>query len=387
MAGVVPTGFEKKTLAQLRAEVETEVKAQVDPQFLLTTDSVSGQVTQITISKIAELWDVAEAVYNGLHRDTATGAALDAAGALIGVPRAPAAASTVTLRFTGTPGTVVPVGVLVSAPSEPDIRWRTTEAGTVSGSGTVDVPAVANKVGVHRALAGTLTRFNTPIVNLTAVTNPADANVGRLAQTDAEYLLAQIELIAVLGAQSVPAIKANVLLVPGVSFVSIFENDTSGTVDGVPPHGIEVVVDGGATSAIAETIFAHHVFSTPLAGSVSHTVSDDDGNPHVVKFSRPTSLPVWIWVQLIDADRVLYPGDAAAKQIISDAVNASSVGEKLVQTKLYPIVYDIPGVRDVIIKTSVDGLEWLEEPIVPTLRQQIVTDVAHITISPFLPLG
>lgn len=380
MAGVTPTGFEKKLLSDLISEVETEVRAQVDAKFLLTSDSASGQITRTTLAKIAEVWEVAEGVYAALNRSTALDDALDAAGALIGVPRVGDAASTALERFSGVAGTVVPAGSIVSDPAVPGELWRTLAPATIAPGDTfIEIEVTCNSVGPIEAFAGRLSKLNTPIAGITGVTNPDDAEPGRLRQSNAEYLLAQDSAVAALGAESEPALRANLRLIPGVTFVSIFVNETSGVVDSIPAHGMEVVIDGGSAVTIAETIFAYKPGTTPLSGTSTQNVTDVDGNTVAVKYTRPDAILIDVYVTLSKVDRSKYPGDVIAKQAMANAVNALLPSEPLVFTELYVPAYGIAGVQKVSLKVDT-GSGQNENDVVPTRRQKVTTTPDRIHI-------
>jgi hypothetical protein len=88
MAGVTDAGFVRKLEAEVIDELVAEARATVDPAFDDSPDSVTGQITGIVGSKIAELWEVLDAVYGTLS-ENASGVALDRIGALTGSTRKP----------------------------------------------------------------------------------------------------------------------------------------------------------------------------------------------------------------------------------------------------------------------------------------------------------
>jgi hypothetical protein len=86
MAGVTPTGFDRKLEADCIAEIVAEARATVDPEFDDSPDSATGQIVNIVGSKWAESYEVLEATYNNFS-PSASGAGLDVIAALTGTTR------------------------------------------------------------------------------------------------------------------------------------------------------------------------------------------------------------------------------------------------------------------------------------------------------------
>src|SRR5688572_16080023 len=96
MAGLTSTGFERKTIEDIKAEIEDEERLNISPTINTSSASVIGQINGIISSKLAELWELAEEVYNSQYPDSANGAALDNVAAITGTVRQEATKSTVT---------------------------------------------------------------------------------------------------------------------------------------------------------------------------------------------------------------------------------------------------------------------------------------------------
>jgi hypothetical protein len=54
MAGVTSTGFERKTLTEILAELRVELRATIDPNLVLSTESPEGQLVGIVANALAE---------------------------------------------------------------------------------------------------------------------------------------------------------------------------------------------------------------------------------------------------------------------------------------------------------------------------------------------
>lgn len=136
MAGLTATGFESKTLDQIKAEMESALKAEFG---LINTnpDSVFGQMIIALAPSIEDLWERLVEVFYSQYPASADGFALDNVCALTGIYRLAAVKSTVPGALRGTEGTVVPEEKQVSVNSTGDI-FKTTVAREITIERTID---------------------------------------------------------------------------------------------------------------------------------------------------------------------------------------------------------------------------------------------------------
>lgn len=113
MAGLTAAGFEKKTLQQIKTEVEAEFRNTYGDDIDLSESSVAGQFIGIFSKKLANQWDIQEAVYNSFNPDNAENVSLDGGSALTGTVRLPALSTELYIMLEGAATTVVPLGHLV----------------------------------------------------------------------------------------------------------------------------------------------------------------------------------------------------------------------------------------------------------------------------------
>jgi uncharacterized phage protein gp47/JayE len=108
---VKETGFEKKTLEQIKEELEADYKAIYGDDVDLDPRGPLGQQIGITAKSLADLWDGAEEIYTARNPNEATGKSLDDISAETGVKRIDATPTTVNdVLLTGDEGTLVTAG-------------------------------------------------------------------------------------------------------------------------------------------------------------------------------------------------------------------------------------------------------------------------------------
>lgn len=127
--GVTPQGFVKKRLADIKTEIENEVRAVFGNQVNLTPQSVFSQFIGILSDRESALWELAEDTYNSQYPDTAEGVALDNIASISGVIRLAAQQSRVRdVHLFGDAGTLIPAGTVFSVLGSPTARFATLTA-------------------------------------------------------------------------------------------------------------------------------------------------------------------------------------------------------------------------------------------------------------------
>lgn len=96
--GLLPEGFVPKTVQDILNEIQADQRQAFGPSIDTTADSVLGILNGIIADRLAELWEVGQALAAGLNPDFASGAQLDAIAALTGLTRLPSSPSLATLR-------------------------------------------------------------------------------------------------------------------------------------------------------------------------------------------------------------------------------------------------------------------------------------------------
>lgn len=220
-------------------------------------------------------------VYNSFSPTTAQTAALSSNVKINGITRKIATNSTADLLLTGTAGTTITNG---SARDKNGIIWNFPASVTIGVDGTMLVTATCASSGAVAATAGTITTINTPTRGWTSVTNPAAATVGAPVETDAELRIRQGQSVAIPSITPFEGVDGAIANIAGVTRHKLYENDTGKTDgNGLPPHSISAIVDGGDVTEIADHP-GNKGQGVRTRGKTSVTVPDKYGNPHIISF-------------------------------------------------------------------------------------------------------
>ncbi|MDU7758011.1 MAG: baseplate J/gp47 family protein [Enterobacter asburiae] len=299
----------------------------------LEPDSKDGQMVALVALAIHDANNTAISVYNCFSPATGYGAALTSNVKINGIARRGATNSTVDLILTGTAGTSITNGTVKDANN---VIWRLPASVTIGVGGTVTVTATCSNSGAVAALAGTITTINTPTRGWASVTNPAAATVGAPAETDAELRIRQGQSVALPSLTPFEGVDGAIANVAGVTRHKLYENDT-GTTDsnGLPPHSISAIVDGGDVTEIAQTIRGNKGQGTATYGTTSVTVPDTYGNPHVISFSRSTDVPIFGHITLKAFTGYTSQIGVQIQQAVADYINGLTIGDDVLLSRIY----------------------------------------------------
>lgn len=441
MAGLDLTGLTIKSESEIVDELEAAFRAAFGANLPLGADTIFGQIVAIVAEREAILWELLEVISSSQNPDSAVDALLEALAALTGTERLPAIGSNATLTLTGTPTTVVAIasqakiattGEIFGTDAEATIAtlpawtdttvyavgsrvfngtntYECTIAGTSAGSGgpvlevvaevdgtvtwqfmgdgtgAVDVASTAIVTGPTIALARTITDIETPVAGWDSVINLLDAVTGRNIETDEDLRARRETDLARAGKGTPDAIRTDVLAVDGVTSVTVFPNVTDVTdPDGVPPHAVEVVVEGGLDQDIFDALGDTVCAGILQHGSTTGTWADDEGASQPAAFSRPTVIPIWIEVTLIK-DPDVYPatGDTLVETAIVEAANR--VGLDAVSSRLSGEVSSgnnkVTGILDLtILNLGLASSPTTEGTVLITSRELADYDTTRILV-------
>jgi uncharacterized phage protein gp47/JayE len=411
MAGLTSDGFEILTYQDAVTKVSTNVNNALGASVDTSAGAALGILIRIFCSCIADLWQLGQACYNALDRDSAVGVQLDNLAALTGSYRPAATASSVTGTLTGVPTTDVPAlsrgkttstlvkfytiadATIVAVPAWLPTHaytvgqrvtnvtnvYQCTIAGTSAGSGgpnassgtqvdntvtwlflgqgtgAVDAAMSAVDAGPLIAVAGDLNKIDTPFLGWQSIINVLDATPGTNDMTDQDFRVLIDAEIAAPGTSPQDAIRADILKLPGVTSCTVFVNDLETTnADGMPPHSVEALVQGGANQAIWNQLLASvaagiQTCTTQTGGfAVTGTATDSEGNAIPESFSRPTLEDIYVVLSL-SYDAELYPadGDSEVKLAIVTYGDAQKTGKDATRSGTMAQAFSIAGVDDV----------------------------------------
>lgn len=214
----------------------------------------------------------------------------------------------------------------------------------------------AKDFGPIAAPTNELIHIQTPVPGWQALNNFVPGETGRGIENDADFRIRRAREIRVVGAATVESIRARLEQeIEGVIAVFVFENITTITdLQGRPPKSFEVIIEGGDKEEIAKKIW-----EVKPAGIKSYGVNetkiiiDSMGKEHVIQFSRP--VPIYIWIRLTLTTTDNFPPNGN-NQVINDILISAKenfgIGDDILIEKFYCAIYKTKGITNAIIELA-----------------------------------
>lgn len=299
----------------------------------LDPDSKDGQMVALVALAIHDANNTAISVYRSFSPATALGDALTSNVKINGITRRSATNSTVDLLLTGTVGTTITNGSVRDTNS---VVWNLPATVVIGSDGTVVATATCANSGAVAAVAGSVNGINTPTRGWASVTNPLAATVGVAAETDAELRVRQSQSVALASLTPFDAVDGAIANVEGVTRHKLFENDTEATdSNGLPPHSISAIVEGGDATEIANTIRSVKGQGVSTYGTTAVIVTDKYGNPYIIRFSRPVDVPIYVSITLKALTGYSSEVGDEIKTAVAAYINSLAIGDSVLLSRVY----------------------------------------------------
>lgn len=290
------------------------------------------------------------------------------------------------------------------------------DSNTLTNGGAVTISIAETTPGVYQAQVNctaldtgpisvaekALSVIDNPISGLTRVFNPAVATIGRNLETDAEAKIRRGQRIQISVAGPIAAIDNKIFELNDeidkttIEYAHTFENIGPDDPDsrGIPKSAFEafVFLTAGATDRdqeIAQAIFDSKPAGIQPHGDISKTVADSEGLDHTIKFSRPTTVPIYLILDITVTAAYPSDGDTQVKNIMVTWGEGLGVGQDvIVFPSLVAQLDAVPGITDVVVKIGIapaptlDNNIVIDDGITPGVVVELSTwDIANITVN------
>lgn len=190
---------------------------------------------------------------------------------------------------------------------------------------------------------GTINTIVKAPAGLLAVENKCSYIAGRDEETDVEFRQSYADKIFNRSSMMLESIKSAILQnVQGVTSVAPYENASDVTDEmGRPPHSIEIVVEGGDATEIAQQILNNKSGGISTYGKTEVTLTGVNGEDIVIRFNEPDKLYVWFKVVATVKNTNELPSNYAEilKTSIITNINKLNAGDDIVPQEFISELY------------------------------------------------
>lgn len=385
-------GFKRKTYDELLTDMSAKAKEGFGADANVSERAFLGILLRIMAWFLSLAWMAIEQVYHGSYRKSAEGVQLDKLLPYAGITRNLEEYAFGQVTLTGTPLYTVESGFLVGKINS-DITYETIGSVTLDSNGIGTVDIVCTEVGsIGNTPAGTITEIINPNANVDSVINSVKVDGGREKETDTEARTRANITVEGIGNGTTAAVRRAILNVTSIRAAQVIENYSDETDSyGTPSRGIQAFVLGGRDEDIAQAILDSKAGGINPYGTTTVTVADDSNNSQIMRFTRAVEVNLFAQV-VIDTNNtfendgidkvknalVQYIGGADTESQLYAGLN---MGEKVVLAKGMFAILQVPGVTDVSLQLSTDGINFVEDNIILTIAQVAQIDAANIEVT------
>lgn len=342
--------FPTKDYRQIRDDILRDIANQL-PTASVGDDSDFTLRANAVAASIEGLYQHQQWIARQILPDTADSDFLERHAGLRGITRKAAAAATGTVQFSGTVGTLTPIGTEVK--TNGGVAFVTTANGNVGGGGTVNIAASAVVAGAagNQAVATGLT-LTSPPAGIQSQASIANMTGGADAETDASLLARLLVDIRLPPSGGAPHdYDAWALEVPGVVDAYVFTQRRAA-------NSVDVVIEaaGGAPSVqLLADVTAYIAARRPCCADVL--------------VMAPTFVPVNITAVLTLSGITLADATTLINARLASYFGALHVGDDVLRSKLITLMMEVNGVLDVNLTVPATNIAILADATHSELAQ------------------
>lgn len=123
---------------------------------------------------------------------------------------------------------------------------------------------------------------------------------------------------------------------------------------GRPPKSFEAVVEGGLDSAIALKIWQLKPAGIQTFGNTHIIITDSQGNPQGINFTRATPVYIWVLVTLTLNPQETFPVNG--QELVSEAImgygNSLGIGIDVIIQRVQAVCFAVPGIASATVQLA-----------------------------------
>ncbi len=395
--GLGENGLSLKDYNTLLAELQNALNSIYanDGDFInFNSETPDGQLTNIITQIGSDIRELAQEIYNSFDPDKCSGVVQDSRYALNYITRNGGTFTiqnidvivnqTVTLQ--GLDGNYNDVNATSYTVSDnAGNLWYLIDTTTIQ-PGTSSLPFRAKNMGLVQPTIGTITTQVTTVLGVTSVINSvAPTSLGTEQETDAQFRVRRSRSTERKGQNNIDSMLSQILDLEGVSDAVTWVNTGQETdMTGTLPGQVWIIVEGGANSDIAETIYANSCGHL-TRGAVNVKVPAISGQVFDVNFDRATPVPLYLkfdFQLFVKQDATNLSGISSyIAENLTYKLNESAETSKPTCVAKDAIEANGGGGYALNMRISANGTDWVDYIPCASLSNKFVVDITRITIN------
>lgn len=382
-------GLVTQSLEEIREDLITKFKSIYGQDINIEQNSPDGQWINILAQEKKDILDVLTTFYNNLDPDRVVGIPQQILYKLNGLAIKAYTYSYVYIYVTVTEDvTLQGLDEDIDNADGTGYTVRDTNGNRWILASTADLTAGkhllnfrAGDLGNITALPNTITIMETVLKGVAEVNNPANNYItGNSGETTAEFRLRRNQSMAVPSQGFDESTQSQMLTLETVKECKIYDNRSDEVVNGIPAHGIWVIVRGGLPQEIGRVIYNNLPPGIPMKGSEQVIVNKINGDIEKIFYdvAKPTNLYVRATIKNftqtdLDEDYIKQQLSESEYQVAEQAESATLLGSIKETLGDTGTPYDV--------EISIDNSNWVEYVSPTGMDEYFVITPENITLT------
>lgn len=362
-------GLVTQSLEEIRADFTEKFRGIYGTDINIEQNSSDGQFINLMAQEKKDTLDLITQFYNNLDADAVIGIAQDVLYKLNGIVRKNFTYSYCLIYVTTTDAVTLqgldndidnPDGVGYTVTDGNGNRWILAATQEFETSGKYLLNFRAAELGAVTAAANTINIMETVLRNVASVNNPANNYItGGVGESDSEYRTRRNRSMSMPTQGFDESTESQMLEMTDVIDCKVYDNRSNEEKNGIPAHGVWVIVEGGTPSEIARIIYNNIPPGIPMKGEQSVLVTKLNGDVEEIHYEVPTPVNLYVKATI----RNFTTTDIDVDYIKSElSKNTYNIGEQVESVNLQTQIKNLIGANgtpyDVLI--SCDNVNWVE---------------------------
>lgn len=362
-------GLVTQSLEEIRADFTEKFRNIYGTDINIEQNSADGQFINLMAQEKKDTLDLITQFYNNLDADAVIGIAQDVLYKLNGVIRKDFTYSYCLIYVTITDAVTLqgldndidnPDGVGYTVTDGNGNRWILAATQEFDTSGKYLLNFRAAELGAVTAAANTINIMETVLRGVASVNNPANNYItGGVGESDSAYRTRRNRSMSVPTQGFDESTESQLLTMTDVIDCKVYDNRSNEEKNGIPAHGVWVIVEGGTPSEIARVIYNNIPPGIPMKGEQSVLVSKLNGDVEEIHYEVPTPVNLYLKATIRNFSTTDIDIDYIKSEISKNTYN---IGEQVESVNLQTQIKNLIGANgtpyDVLI--SADNTNWVE---------------------------
>lgn len=239
----------------------------------------------------------------------------------------------------------------------------------------------AADLGSITALPNTINVMETVVRGVSSVNNPAGNYItGSTGETSAQFRLRRNQAMAVPSQGFDESTESQILNLTNVTQCKVYDNRTDSVVNGIPAHGIWVIVQGGQPEDIGRVIYNNLPPGIPMKGEQSVWVQKTNGDVVEVLYDVPAAVNLYVRATIKNFTTTNLDENYIKEQL---ALTEYQIHERAESSTLLGTIKETIGDAGTPynVEISADNLNWVEYATPEGLDEFFVITTANITLT------